>query len=73
VYGDAGDRITVAEVRRLLADGADPEVVDVRTDRSYGASDVVAAGALRMPPDNVAERARELGLAPERWAVLYCT
>lgn len=75
VLGPSGgaERITVAEVRRLLGAGEPVAVVDVRTERSYGASDVVAAGALRLPPDNVVARARELGLAPERWAVLYCT
>jgi len=28
---------------------------------------------LRMPPDNVPERARELRLSPQQWIVLYCT
>ncbi|HWQ13327.1 MAG TPA: cation:proton antiporter [Roseiflexaceae bacterium] len=66
-------RITVAEVERLAAAGAPVAVVDVRTERSYGTSDVIAAGALRMPPDNVVERARELRLDPAAWIVLYCT
>jgi hypothetical protein len=56
-----------------VAQGEPVALVDVRTERSYGASDVMAAGALRMPPDNVLERARELHLAPTQWIVLYCT
>lgn len=69
----SAERITVEEVLALRASGEDVAVVDVRTERSFGASDVIAAGALRLPPDNSAERARELGLDQRRWAVLYCT
>jgi NhaP-type Na+/H+ or K+/H+ antiporter len=67
------DRIGIEEVKRLLSAGEALQVVDVRTERSYGASDVIAADALRMPPDNVPERARELRLSPQQWIVLYCT
>jgi sodium/hydrogen antiporter len=68
-----GERIEVAELVRLLDAGEPVQVVDVRTERSYGGSDVIAAGALRMPPDHVPERARELRLSPKQWIVLYCT
>jgi hypothetical protein len=44
----------------------------VRTDRSFEEDDLQAKGALRMPPDHVAERARELGLKQEAWLVAYC-
>ena len=34
--------------------------------------DSQAKGAVRMPPDHVAERARELGLKQEAWLIAYC-
>ena len=43
------------------------------TERSLEGEGVQARGAARMPPDHVAERARELGLKQEAWLIAYCT
>jgi NhaP-type Na+/H+ or K+/H+ antiporter len=65
-------RISVDELRRLWQANEPVTILDVRTDRSYEEDDLQAEGALRMPPDHVAERARELGLKQEAWLVAYC-
>jgi len=48
------------------------KILDVRTERSLEGSNTQARGAVRMPPDHVVERARELGLKPEEWLIAYC-
>jgi len=65
-------RISLDELRRLWQANEPVTILDVRTDRSYEEDDLQAEGALRMPPDHVAERARELGLKQEAWLVAYC-
>jgi len=65
-------RISVDELQRLWQANEPVTILDVRTDRSYEEDDLQAKGALRMPPDHVAERARELGLKQEAWLVAYC-
>jgi sodium/hydrogen antiporter len=65
-------RISLDELRRLWQAKDPVTVLDVRTERSYEEDDLQAKGAVRMPPDHVAERARELGLKQEAWLVAYC-
>ena len=65
-------RISLDELRRLWQAKEPVTILDVRTERSYEESDLQAKGAVRMPPDHVAERARELGLKQEAWLVAYC-
>ena len=67
------ERITISEVLKLQAAGEPVVILDVRTERSYGESDLRAKGAVRMPPDGAAERAAELALPRESWLVAYCT
>jgi hypothetical protein len=64
--------ITLDELRRLWQAGEPLTLLDVRTERSLEGVDTQAKGAVRMPPDHVAERARELGLKKEAWLVAYC-
>jgi NhaP-type Na+/H+ and K+/H+ antiporter len=66
-------RITIEELRRLWQANEPVTVLDVRTERSLEGEGVQARGAARMPPDHVAERARELGLKQEAWLIAYCT
>jgi hypothetical protein len=66
------DRISIEELRRLLRQGEPVVLLDVRTERSFGASDLQASGAIRLPPDHVAERAEELGLPRDAWLVAFC-
>lgn len=66
-------RISVEELLHLLQSNEPVTILDVRTERSLEGSDLQAQGAIRMPPDHVAERARELGLNREAWLIAYCT
>jgi NhaP-type Na+/H+ or K+/H+ antiporter len=65
-------RISIAEMERLWQATEPVILLDVRTERSLEGSDTQAKGAVRMPPDHVAERARELGLKQEAWLIAYC-
>jgi NhaP-type Na+/H+ or K+/H+ antiporter len=64
--------ISIEELRRLWQPGEPVTILDVRTERSLEDSETQARGAVRMPPDHVAERARELGLEQEAWLIAYC-
>jgi hypothetical protein len=66
------DRLSLAELRRLQEAGEPVTLLDVRTERSYGTSDRQPQGAVRLPPDHVAERAAELGLPRQAWLVALC-
>lgn len=66
-------RITIEELRRLWQANEPVTILDVRTERSLEGESFQAKGAVRMPPDHVAERARELGLKQEAWLIAYCT
>ncbi len=66
------EKITLDEVKRLIAAGAPIEVLDVRTERSYREDDLKARGSIRMPPDDAVRIAREIGLSHHSTLVLYC-
>ncbi len=66
-------RITIEELRRLWEANEPVTVLDVRTERSLEDSDLKAKGSIRIPPDHVVDRVRELGLGKEAWLVAYCT
>jgi NhaP-type Na+/H+ or K+/H+ antiporter len=65
-------RISLEEMRRLIRQGVQVIVLDVRTERSYQGSDLQARGAIRLVPERVASQARALGLPPEAWLIAYC-
>ncbi|HEX8141326.1 MAG TPA: cation:proton antiporter [Pyrinomonadaceae bacterium] len=65
-------RISLEELERLWQAQEPVTILDVRTERSIEGSDLQARGAVRMPPDHVAERARELDLKREAWLIAYC-
>jgi sodium/hydrogen antiporter len=64
--------ISIAQLRHLWDIGAPVVILDVRTDRTYDPSPMQAHGAIRLSPDHVGERARELGLPHDAWIVAYC-
>jgi sodium/hydrogen antiporter len=66
------ERITLDELHPLRLSGESVILADVRTDRSYVADNLKAAGAIRLPPDDAVRRARELGLDHHATLVLYC-
>ncbi|HET6578394.1 MAG TPA: cation:proton antiporter [Gemmatimonadales bacterium] len=69
---DAPERITIDELRRLQRSGAPVIVADVRTERSYRDDPNIAAGAIRLPPDDAVRLARERRLDQHATLVLYC-
>jgi NhaP-type Na+/H+ or K+/H+ antiporter len=66
------ERVTLDELEQLRQSGDPVILADVRTDRSYAADNIRAAGAVRLPPDNAVRRARELGLDRHATIALYC-
>jgi membrane protein DedA with SNARE-associated domain/rhodanese-related sulfurtransferase len=65
-------RISVEELRGLIADGNPPAVVDVRTGRSYAAQHI--PGALRMTLEEIGSHGERLAALPrDGEIVLYCT
>ncbi len=65
-------RISIEEYQNLVEAGAPVVVLDVRTERSFGGSEAQASRAIRLLPDNVVERATELGLPKNSWLIAYC-
>jgi rhodanese-related sulfurtransferase len=47
-------------------------LLDVRKEGAWNESDKKARGAIRLPPDNAAQRAAELALPRNDWLVAYC-
>lgn len=66
------ERMDVAELKARLAGGDPLVIVDARADRSYGASDEQARGAVRLPPDDPVRAAADLRLAQHATLVVYC-
>jgi sodium/hydrogen antiporter len=64
--------ISIEELQRLKQAKELVTVLDVRTERSIEESDAQAKGAVRMPPEHVVERAKELGLKEDMWLITYC-
>jgi NhaP-type Na+/H+ or K+/H+ antiporter len=64
--------LSIEQLRHLWDVGASLMILDVRTDRTYDPSPTQARGAIRLPPDHVAERASELNLPRDAWIVGYC-
>jgi sodium/hydrogen antiporter len=64
--------LSIAQLRHLWDIGAPLVILDVRTDRTYEPSPTQARGAMRLTPDHVGERARELNLPRDAWIVAYC-
>lgn len=65
----ASDRITIEEMQAL----DHVTVIDVRTQRSYEADDLMAANAIRVNPDYAVDEVKRMGLPKDAWLALYCT
>ena len=70
-FMDEVPRITVEELKSRLDGGAKILILDVRSRSSYASSDVSIKGAVRIAPDELNDRARELPVDGE--VVTYCT
>jgi sodium/hydrogen antiporter len=66
------ERISMSDMQALCNAGESVYLVDVRTERSFARDPRLIKGALRMPPDHVAERANEMQLPKGAWIILYC-
>lgn len=67
------ERITVEQMRLHQSRGEPLVVIDVRTPRSYRASDQMAAGARRVPPEQAVATLKTYGVPADAWVVAYCT
>lgn len=67
------DRINLEQLHLHKSRGEQVVVIDVRTDRSYRASEEMAAGAVRVPPDGAVAVLKRHGVPAEAWVVAYCT
>jgi len=68
---DGVSRITKEQLRAKMEKGEDIIVLDVRTGMSYKGSDIKIKGAMRIPPDAIDMRYKELPLDKE--IITYCT
>lgn len=69
---DVPERITMGELRELWSHGEPVILVDGRSDRTYRADSLRAAGAVRLPPEDAVRTARQLGLEQHATLVVYC-
>jgi NhaP-type Na+/H+ or K+/H+ antiporter len=66
------DKITIDEVKQLLASGEEVVIVDSRADRNRNGSDLQAAGSVRIHPDDPVRDATEKRLSQRATLVVYC-
>ncbi len=71
-FQSAPERVTIDEFRRLHQSGEPVILADVRTERSYRDDQLIAVGAIRLPPDDAVRLARERRLDQHATLVLYC-
>lgn len=69
--GNEVARVTAQEVRERLARGEPLAIVDARSADSWSKSDTQAAGSIRVPPDEAAQRAA--AVPQDRAVIAYCT
>jgi len=67
-----GVRITIPEMRELQQSGAPSLVLDVRADRSFADSELVAQGTVRIPSDRAVQRLTELNVPRQTWLFAFC-
>jgi sodium/hydrogen antiporter len=65
-------RLSIDDLQRLWKAKEPVVILDVRTERTFNGTASQAKGTVRLPPDHVADRAKELGLSKEAWLIAYC-
>lgn len=70
-FMDEVQRITVEELNARVAHGEKVVILDVRSRSSYKSSDISIKGSVRIPPDELNDRAHELPMSTP--VVAYCT
>lgn len=66
------ERITIDEMRELQAKGEPVVIVDARSDRSYEIDSHMAAGAIRLNPEDPVRDATQKRLSQRATLVVYC-
>lgn len=69
----ASDRMTLEQLHLHQSRGEPVVLIDVRTERSYRASEAMAAGAHRVPPERAVATLKRGGVPTNAWVVAYCT
>jgi rhodanese-related sulfurtransferase len=64
-------KIEVNEVAKRLTNGDHTTIIDSRSDTAWNASDVKAAGAVRIPPDEAEKHISDI--SRDDFSVVYCT
>jgi NhaP-type Na+/H+ or K+/H+ antiporter len=64
--------ITLDQVLELQKNGQNIIILDVRSERSFDDSDLLAKGAIRIHPDETVRKANELRLDKEAWLIAFC-
>jgi sodium/hydrogen antiporter len=70
---ESAEYITIEELRRMWDSGVAVTVLDVRSERTFEESDMLAADAIRLMPDRAVTLARRMGLPRDAWIALFCT
>ena len=66
------EKVSIEEVRDQLSNGGDKvTIVDSRSEDAWGASDIKAAGAIRIPPDEVEKHFADVNR--DHRVFVYCT
>jgi hypothetical protein len=69
----SGQLISIDELQYLWRSGAPVVVLDVRTERTFAESDLLATKAIRLNPDQAVEGVRRQHLSTQAWLVAFCT
>jgi NhaP-type Na+/H+ or K+/H+ antiporter len=72
VQGSTGEKISIDEVKEMDLRGEPYTLIDVRTDKSLNADDLIATNALRFAPDDAVKRAKDMQLSSRGTLVVYC-
>jgi 3-mercaptopyruvate sulfurtransferase SseA len=67
----AKDRITIQQLKQKLDNKEDIVILDVRSNSSYLGSTVKIKGAVRIPPEEIEQRLKEL--PKDKEIITYCT
>ena len=64
--------IALNEVLELQKSGEPVIILDVRSERSFEDSDLLAKGAIRIHPDEAVRKASQLQLDKDSWLIAFC-
>ncbi|HJS52300.1 MAG TPA: rhodanese-like domain-containing protein [Pyrinomonadaceae bacterium] len=64
-------KIEVKEFAERLKDGEQTTIIDSRSATAWDASDIKAAGAIRIPPDEAEKHISDV--SRDDFSVVYCT